>query len=288
MLYHKKLLPLPKNPPKCRILNCKQVALYSKGYCEQHYSKLLDNRQPINIEEHPVWQQKDIIWFAGLFDAEGTIGPAHKYFCLRICSTDKDIIENILSKLKVGKIYGPHNRGKYKPIYHWACSGKREVVPLLIKVLPFLCKRRKGRFLEALKSLGYENILTDYSQYSSEESINWMAGYYDGEGHLTKNLTISVKSTDLDMLEKCVNLFSSGKIYGPRQEKDGNKPVYQLYFWPVKTAEILSKIYPLLCKRRKLQIRTVINNLPKGKKKNCIRIWPESSKFCVNIECPQA
>ena len=99
-------------------------------------------------------------WFVGLFEGEGYISQYKSAspwnWMLGLSSTDRDVLERVVS-IVGGKIYGPYrnNIPNRKPMYTWYISSKMQTVPLLEKMLPLLCSRRKAKAEEVLK-LHYE------------------------------------------------------------------------------------------------------------------------------------
>jgi hypothetical protein len=60
-----------------------------------------------------------------------------------------------------------------------------------------------------------------------DEEIAWAAGLFEGEGTFTWDYgraQLRVKMTDLDVLEKLLDIWSVGKVYGPYEtnSKDGS------------------------------------------------------------------
>lgn len=273
-------LPL-KPPPKCKYKYCDKLSIRGKFLCQEHIDLKKHNLRPLDLNEHPQWKDEDIAWFVGIFEGEGSVSSNSKYWDkIRVASTDKDILEKIVYKLKIGSINGPYQTNQtYKPLYHWICCDKRKLLPLIIRMIPQLCSRRKEKCISVLNKYNLEPPL-ETKEYSTDEAINWMAGYYDGEGFINKtSYTLGITAMDLDMLEKFQKLVGGGKIYNVKKVKEYYQKMYAYVAWPLKTSEILSKIYPLLCERRKSQIKTIIKNISKGKQENCFKIWPEAVKF---------
>jgi hypothetical protein len=95
-------------------------------------------------------------WFVGLFEGEGYISARKTtphLFVLGITSTDKDVIERVIS-IVGGKLYGPYvkQNGRIKDQWTWYLSHKKDSIPLLERMVPLLCSRRKARALEALEA----------------------------------------------------------------------------------------------------------------------------------------
>jgi hypothetical protein len=60
-----------------------------------------------------------------------------------------------------------------------------------------------------------------------EEEIAWAAGLFEGEGTFTWDYgraQLRVKMTDLDVLEKLLDIWSVGKVYGPYETNSKEAP----------------------------------------------------------------
>lgn len=104
----------------------------------------------------------------------------------------------------------------------------------------------------------------------------WLAGIYEGEGSVTvnnttttKNLQMSVTSTDLDVIQRLYKVSGVGHVQGPYFNKGNNlikkgdfKPQWR---WAVyKKADILfvvNGMWESLGERRKLQIQTMMEKV---------------------------
>jgi len=92
------------------------------------------------------WGDLEIGYLAGLLDGEGCFKLAKGQIVVEVTSTDKDIVERALDYSGVGVLYGPYGPTKGgKDIWRWQVGKHREVVRLLIAVLPCLCARRRER-----------------------------------------------------------------------------------------------------------------------------------------------
>ena len=119
-------------------------------------------------------------------------------------------------------------------------------------------------------------ILYDHTP-KLKDGWSWVAGIYEGEGSITvnntktsKNLQLSVSSTDRDVIEKLYKTTGVGNIQGPYIRKHANllkqpKEIKPMYRWAVyKKDDILhvcKGILPEMCGRRQAQIETIINRL---------------------------
>ena len=95
----------------------------------------------------------------------------------------------------------------------------------------------------------------------SKEQIAYIAGVFDGEGHVSvrtncRSVTAAITSTDVDILEKVENVFG-GTIYGPYDK--GNKPIYEWHQTGGRKRvwHFLDTVYPFLSLRRQKKIDSV-------------------------------
>jgi len=93
----------------------------------------------------------------------------------------------------------------------------------------------------------------------AREDIQWVAGYFEGEGclfHGSHNKWfIQIGSTDLDVLEKVQSKLGLGKIYGPYKSPDPKrssyKPIHQWRLTGVpKVYAVCVALYQFLGNRR--------------------------------------
>ncbi len=90
----------------------------------------------------------------------------------------------------------------------------------------------------------------------NEIEIAWLAGLFEGEGHIgfsgKYSVNLSINMTDEDVIEKCFKLASVGRRHGPyRLNKPNQKPMWS---WIVakegEVRELLPLLLPWLSKRR--------------------------------------
>lgn len=100
------------------------------------------------------------------------------------------------------------------------------------------------------------------SMATREEEIAWSAGLFEGEGTFTWHGTevqMRVKMTDLDVLERLLDIWAVGKIYGPYQgsSADGHvrKPHWIWICPPSFVQPIFAAMAPWLGSRRLAQAR---------------------------------
>lgn len=104
--------------------------------------------------------------------------------------------------------------------------------------------------------------------------IAWVAGLLEGEGNfsyprLQRTILIQCAMTDVDVLKKLCRVVG-GNLNGPYKYGSNQK-----YFWRVtvtgsRAAGWMMTLYPLLGKRRRMQIR------------KALRIWKRSKLYLVD------
>lgn len=113
-------------------------------------------------------------WAAGVVEADGCImfkvstksrgGLAPR---IRVTMADEDIVRALHSVLGAGRIRGPLSRSysdnpnslkslpkNPKPLYLWEVNKKKEVLEVLLRLRPFLHRRRGAKADEVIKFLG--------------------------------------------------------------------------------------------------------------------------------------
>lgn len=101
-------------------------------------------------------QREELIYLAGLFDGEGTIGINSRYSkkhlhgqtdmgyapFVRIGMNDEKSIRNIAEFFKVGHYYPEKSYKGYRAMHRWDCRNKEGVREVLILLKPFLRLKR--------------------------------------------------------------------------------------------------------------------------------------------------
>jgi len=107
-------------------------------------------------------RQTHMAYIAGILDADGCFmisktnrkGFSATYLpCIKIAMVEGDAISLISHDLKYGKYYvdgARISRPNSKPLYHWYMRNKKEIIPFLNEVIPFL-RIKKNRALHLLK-----------------------------------------------------------------------------------------------------------------------------------------
>ena len=101
------------------------------------------------------------------------------------------------------------------------------------------------------------------------QDFAWAAGLFEGEGNLNrKPLSMSLGSTDEDVIRRFHSIIISGEVYGPyKTNGKGGCGNYQLYTWKCTNRDrILTICYSLfnfLCQRRRSRIHEIFpENFP--------------------------
>jgi len=120
--------------------------------------------------------REDLAWAAGLFEGEGSvylgITGTYKYPSLKLCTTDKDVIERFHRVVfKLGAIYGPY---KYEvvrtPIWSWETKKFEHIQCVLTLFWGWLGNRRRRKVYEVLSTMkkayakrcSYPTVCTTY------------------------------------------------------------------------------------------------------------------------------
>ena len=106
----------------------------------------------------------ELAWAVGLFEGEGCIthnGKKHGAgfdVVLVLCTTDLDVIERFREAVGVGTLHLRYTKAKtyHKTIYEWRLACRRRVIPVLVRMWPWLCQRRRARARELLAAWNYE------------------------------------------------------------------------------------------------------------------------------------
>lgn len=110
--------------------------------------------------------REDLIYFAGLFDGEGSImivrqasktfmkNRIHPYYgpVCRLGMVDKDLVYQMYNVIKLGSVYEEKPYHRKRPITRWMCRRREEVRQFLELMIPFLRLKKKNAKL-ALKFL---------------------------------------------------------------------------------------------------------------------------------------
>jgi hypothetical protein len=114
----------------------------------------------------------------------------------------------------------------------------------------------------------------------SEIELGWLAGIFEGEGTIVlppaqrRHVTMSLNSTDRDVIERLVAVTGVGHIYGPFandhqtavMSASGKKPIWR---WTVsrraEVARLLLAMYPLLSDRRQKRVQDAVQKMMQPK-----------------------
>jgi hypothetical protein len=100
----------------------------------------------------------------------------------------------------------------------------------------------------------------------TRDDLVWLAGYLEGEGcfrtgldsHGSRRITISVNSTDEDVLSRAAALLGNRNVYKHQPKKANWSLLYETAVSGKAAAELMIILFPLMGKRRKLQIAKAI------------------------------
>lgn len=103
-----------------------------------------------------------IAWAAGILEGEGcfTEHSGHPYILVDM--TDKDVIEKLHSIFPTATIRGPythHKKPQNKPRWRFDAFGTK-AVPIMERVLPYMCSRRTEKIKYLLNLRNKNEILT--------------------------------------------------------------------------------------------------------------------------------
>lgn len=95
---------------------------------------------------------------------------------------------------------------------------------------------------------------------ATPEEVAWAAGLFDGEGSIThsdRDLQLSLKNTDLELVERFWRIVDRGRIYGPYEHRasDGwnRKPFWAWVAHGDAGHTTLELFAPWLSERRRAQ-----------------------------------
>ena len=106
-------------------------------------------------------RKEKIIFLAGVFDGEGSFGcylagsPAYKkhYLHVSVEATDSDLVARFNEVFPVGAVNLRRKKREnyHKPAYIWRINGEK-AWPVLEEMVPYMCKRRRDKFYDLVKS----------------------------------------------------------------------------------------------------------------------------------------
>lgn len=102
-----------------------------------------------------IFDEKEIIWAAGLFEGEGCFFFANKKnrtAVVQLATTDKDVVERFQKAVGFGKIAHPPTVGTYKPVWVWRMGSFEGFQQIVCYFWSYLGKRRRARATEILKA----------------------------------------------------------------------------------------------------------------------------------------
>lgn len=102
----------------------------------------------------------DYAWAAGIIEGEGSIvnnkikDRANSFrSSISVTMSDEDVIRKLHSVLEVGTVCGPYNKEGRKPIWSWAVQNQKGCFDTLLRIMPYLGKRRLEKASELFEQL---------------------------------------------------------------------------------------------------------------------------------------
>ena len=109
--------------------------------------------------EEELVSKDELIWAAGFFDGEGTIGPnlSSKNFsnvpCIRLglSQVDRRPLDRFCEAVNVGTVQGPHVHAKksYSEYYTWKVAGMK-AIQVLILIEPWLSQPKSEQAIQEI------------------------------------------------------------------------------------------------------------------------------------------
>lgn len=201
-------------------------------------------------------------WLAGIIEGEGCFPKGSKP-CgrLRVAMTDRDIIERLRVVTGLGVI---HDRGRrhahWKQVWDWTVLRRENMCAIAEALAPLLLQRRREQMAFIFRSAGTSMPPPASLVYGEPDAWGWVAGLIEGEGWIgpapgspRQALSVSVESTDADVVERLRELTGVGSIHGvARVRSERERPTWS---WRVSnrrdTCHVLEAIHPLLGERRR-------------------------------------
>jgi hypothetical protein len=116
----------------------------------------------------------DVAWVAGIIEGEGAVMLTKNPMRVRVrvCMTDRDVIESLCSKTKLGTLALEtwRKRPNRKQVYVWEVRKQNEVQQLLVAIRPFMHSRRTKKIDEVLNWIN-NRILIKSCSWCQEEFL---------------------------------------------------------------------------------------------------------------------
>lgn len=200
-------------------------------------------------------------WLAGIIEGEGCFPKGSKP-CgrLRVAMTDRDIIERLQSVTGLGLV---HDRGRrrahWKQVWDWTVLRRENMCAIAEALAPLLLQRRRAQIAFIFRAAGTPMPPMVSPTRGEPDAWGWVAGLIEGEGWigpapdaLRQELSVSVESTDFDVIERLAELTAVGSVHSIARVRPNEKPRRS---WRVcnrrDTCHVLDAIHPLLGERRK-------------------------------------
>lgn len=99
--------------------------------------------------------REELAWAAGFFDGEGNTCVINydrdgERIAVQISSTYLPTLERFLGAVHQGRIYGPYQRGTYKPQWHYRVNGWPRCQAVIAMLWPFLSGDKRAQAADKL------------------------------------------------------------------------------------------------------------------------------------------
>jgi hypothetical protein len=178
----------------------------------------------------------DFAWAAGFFDADGCFANSATPVAT-IAQVGLECLDIFRNVVGVGTIRGPYEKATAKidrkPQWvFYAYGGNARTIFRLLR--PWLGSYRRTQGARSL-DLDLDLPVSDrwFQTLPLSQRAAWAGGFFDGEGCFSRSdaagLTARITHTDLELLERFLDVVEVGKIYGPYEPhptSHGKKPIY--------------------------------------------------------------
>ncbi len=108
-------------------------------------------KEPVSLDH---MTEAEIAWVAGMYEGEGCLTHNGKVWCIRLGSTDLDIVERLHALTRMGTVQmpGPARIAQGgKLYYNWAVHSQPDLCTLVMALRPWMGARRGARADEYLE-----------------------------------------------------------------------------------------------------------------------------------------
>lgn len=204
--------------------------------------------------------QEEIAWAAGFFDGDGcfSVSRVGRWAGAFVLGTDSENIFRFQSALRCGNVQEKSvlaRPGAWSKKPQYAFRTYADVDAVVHSLFPLLGDVKREQAQRALEFLGRWND-ENFSNpalllFERRMQLAWAAGFFDAEGCFSftpgSGICASITNTDLELLERFLDVVGFGKIYGPYRVKASD--VYERqphYFYRVSGLERVQALAALL------------------------------------------